>query len=199
MKKKKKGYLITRLAIKYVKVIFIVLGCFYVAESISERNIPIIESYTLLYDPKIVSHKKLSTSTSAEDCWNALEIPLEILNDINPQARDWVIDRYKNKKIKFKSRDEKDEKSPIASYLCKYDWINGDLIISNGIWVEDDGTIAVLLCHEYRHSIQSWFKRFRYVISFVFYKNGNEAIIENDAYLYEREAFCSIFKINYPF
>lgn len=177
-----------------------ILGCFYITESVAERNIPEMQQYTLNYNPEIISHSKLAASKSDKERWEALEIPLKILEDVNPTAHKWILDLYKKKKIQFTSREaEYNPKEHIHSYLCKYDWINGKLMISNTVWAENDGTIAVLLCHEYRHSIQSYFKRFRYVISFVFFKEGNDAVIENDAYLYEREAYMNIFKIEYPF
>ena len=182
---------------KYIKIIFMILGCFYIAESLSERKIPEIRHYDLNHNPEITSHSYLTSSDSDQEKWEALSVPLEILENINPKAHKWILNLYKNKKIKFTS----DSKilNQKEQYFCKYDWINGNLKISNSTWLENDGTIAVLFCHEYRHSLQSYFKRFRYVISFVFYKEGNEAIIENDAYLYEQEAFISIFKIEYPF
>ena len=61
------------------------------------------------------------------------------------------------------------------------------------LFCENDGTVAVTLCHEYRHSRQNLGKLCQYVLSFLFVRGGNLSIIENDAVVYEQEAYEAIF------
>lgn len=165
--------------------------------------IPEIRAFVLKNEinPYLRSNTKLSLSKSNEDRWNGLENALLILRNVSPETHDWVMKCHKNKKIRFASQeiDKNPEDYINCNYLCKYEYFGGKLVISNQIWAESDGNIAVLLCHEYRHSKQSWLKRLRHCVSFIFYKEGNDAIIENDAYLYERQAHASIFDVDYPF
>ena len=59
---------------------------------------------------------------------------------------------------------------------------------------ENDGEIAAILCHEYRHSRQNAAKLVRCVLSFVLTADGDPSILENDAELYEHEARQAIFR-----
>ena len=61
------------------------------------------------------------------------------------------------------------------------------------LYCENDGTIAVTLCHEYRHSRQNLGKYFQYALSFLFVRGGDLSIVENDAVIYEHEAQNAIF------
>ena len=47
--------------------------------------------------------------------------------------------------------------------------------------------MAAILCHEYRHSRQNLAQVVTYALSFVFAKDGDSSIVENDAVLYERQ------------
>ena len=169
-----------------------------------EKNIPDIKTYILRNEvnPYLKSNGKLAPSKSDKARWDGLKNAIFILKNISPETHDWVIKCHKNKKIRFVSQDINRESTDDfldCNFVCKYQYFESTLVISNQIWAENDGNIAVLLCHEYRHSRQSWFKRLRHCISFIFYKDGNDAIIENDAYLYERQAHASIFDVDYPF
>ena len=73
-------------------------------------------------------------------------------------------------------------------YLMKYDIISGHLKIHESLFVNENEEIAIIICHEYRHSRQNYGKFLRYVSSFIFNKNGDESIIENDAYLFDLKA-----------
>ena len=59
---------------------------------------------------------------------------------------------------------------------------------SRGLFAENDGTIAAVLCHEYRHSRQRLPKTMIYALSFLLLPDGDPSIVENDALLYEQEA-----------
>jgi hypothetical protein len=77
--------------------------------------------------------------------------------------------------------------------LGEYDALRGELTVFSGLFAENDGTIAAVLCHEYRHSRQRFPKTLVYALSFLLRENGDPAIIENDALLYEQEANLAIF------
>ncbi len=61
------------------------------------------------------------------------------------------------------------------------------------LFCENDGTIAVILCHEYRHSRQNFGKLSQYVLSFLFAPGGDLSLIENDAVIYEQQAHNAVF------
>ena len=77
--------------------------------------------------------------------------------------------------------------------LAKYDMFRGRIVVKRELFCENDGTIAAILCHEYRHSRQNLGKFGQYVLSFLFVREGDLSIIENDAVVYEQEAHNAIF------
>ena len=77
--------------------------------------------------------------------------------------------------------------------MAKYDNVRGRVVVNPQLFCENDGTIAVTLCHEYRHSRQNLGKFCQYVLSFLFVRGGDLSIIENDAVIYEQEAHDAIF------
>ena len=77
--------------------------------------------------------------------------------------------------------------------LAKYDMFRGRIVVKRELFCENDGTIATILCHEYRHSRQNLGKFCQYVLSFLFVREGDLSIIENDAVIYEQEARNAIF------
>ena len=77
--------------------------------------------------------------------------------------------------------------------VAQYDQLQGGLTIYRLLFAENDGTVATVLCHEYRHSRQNWAKVLRHALSFVVAKEGDPSIVENDAELYEHEAHVAIF------
>jgi hypothetical protein len=81
----------------------------------------------------------------------------------------------------------------VQGALAKFDHGRQALVVHRALFAEDDGSVAAILCHEFRHSRQSSPKRFRYALSFLFVNGGDASIVENDAMLYEREARAAIF------
>ncbi len=80
-----------------------------------------------------------------------------------------------------------------ATALAKFDTFRGRIVVKRELFCENDGTIAAILCHEYRHSRQNLGKFCQYVLSFLFVREGDLSIIENDAVVYEQEAHNAIF------
>lgn len=159
--------------------VFIILDC---------RKDTRVEDFTRLknLDPYLISNERcIFTNTSDAKRLKAIGNAILILKETNPTIADWVEEKRKNEQLIFTNDD--------ASYLAKFDFINGNLYINKSIFVENDGIIAVTLAHEYRHSRQSYTKFIKSVISFVLSKTGNDDILENDAVAYEQKAYSAIF------
>ena len=139
-------------------------------------------------DPyRISSAACVAEGTPAEARWNGLLPALAILDRVNPAVAGWVREKHQNSRVEF--RDQYDA----TAALAKYDRFRGRLVVGRELFCENDGTIAVTLCHEYRHSRQNSGKFCQYVLSFLFVPGGNLPIIENDAVVYEQEADNAIF------
>jgi hypothetical protein len=143
-------------------------------------------------DPLRVSHPRLvfpETSDSARR--EGLEPALEVLDEVNPTVAEWVRQMLRERDVIFTDRVKICD-GP-SGHLAKYDVFRRELTISRGLFAENDGTIAAVLCHEYRHARQRFPKTMVYALSFLLTKDGDAAIIENDALLYEQEANLAIF------
>lgn len=139
-------------------------------------------------DPFVVSNGRyIVKGTSDELRWEGLQPALQILDEVNPSVSEWVRELHSNGKIVYVETDGK---------LAKFGLYSRELKIYHGIYAECDGIIASVLCHEYRHSRQGINKILQYGFSFWRYKNGDDSILENDAYLYELEAVCIIFPVD---
>ena len=76
---------------------------------------------------------------------------------------------------------------------AKYDIFRGRVVVNRELFCENDGTIAAILCHEYRHSRQNLGKFCQHVQSFLVVRGGDLSIIENDAVIYEQNVQNAIF------
>lgn len=140
-------------------------------------------------DPYCISSVHCITEErSAESRWKGLSPALAILDRVNPTIAAWVREKHANGLLVF--RDDRPDRT-VAS--AKYDMFQGRIVVRRELFHENDGSIAAILCHEYRHSRQNTGKFFQYVLSFLFAREGDLAIIENDALLYEQEARTAIF------
>ena len=143
-------------------------------------------------DPyRISSAHCIVDETAAEARWKGLSPALAILDKVNPAVAEWVREKHDNGLVVF--GDEYPTKGDPTAALAKYDLFRGRLIVNQKLFCENDGTIAVILCHEYRHSRQNLGKFCQYVLSFLFVREGDLSIIENDAVIYEQEAHNAIF------
>jgi hypothetical protein len=143
-------------------------------------------------DPyRISSAACLDQETTTESRWRGLAPALAILDQVNPTVATWVREKHDNGRVMF--GDEYRTKGDRMTALAKYDIFSHRLIVYRELFCESDGTIAVTLCHEYRHSRQNLGKFGEYVLSFLFAREGDLSIVENDAVLYEHAAYKAIF------
>jgi hypothetical protein len=152
---------------------------------------PGMSSLTRLDPYRFSSVHCIADETSAAARWNGLAPALAILDEVNPAVAGWVREKHRHGLLVFggdcrAARDAGDA-------LAKHEPFRGRLVISPVLFSENDGTVAVTLCHEYRHSRQNFGKLCQYVLSFLSVRGGDLSIIENDAVLYEREAHDAIF------
>jgi hypothetical protein len=143
-------------------------------------------------DPyRISSAHCIADETTAEARWNGLAPAMAILDQVNPTIATWVREKHDNGLILF--GDKRRTNGDPGEALAKYDMFRGRLVVNRELFCENDGTIAVILCHEYRHSRQNLGKFGQYVLSFLFVTGGDLSIIENDAVIYEHEAHNAVF------
>jgi hypothetical protein len=135
----------------------------------------------------------MDVGTTADARWKGLSPAMAILDRVNPTVAEWVRDKHENGLVVF------DEECRIYSdpvpALAKYDAFRGRLVMSRELFGESDGTIAVTLCHEYRHSRQNFGKVCQYVLSYLLVRGGDSSVIENDAMIYEQEACNAVFGV----
>lgn len=117
--------------------------------------------------------------------WKGLESSLVILDDINPQISGWVRRKHHAGDLVF---------VPQGTELAKYDYFSGKLTICHGFFIDNEKKKVAMLAHEYRHSKQNYGKIARYILSCCLHKRGTMDIVENDAYLYEKEAEAAFVK-----
>ena len=143
-------------------------------------------------DPLRTSHPQcIFADTSDSTRWQALTPALTILAEVNPEVARWVHQTRQEGKLIFTNCAKIGESS--SNQLAEFDALRRELTISRGLFAENDGTIAAVLCHEYRHSRQRFPKIMVYALSFLVSHGGDPAIIENDALLYEQDANLAIF------
>lgn len=143
-------------------------------------------------DPFRTSHPQCVFAETAESTrWQALAPALAILSEVNLEAAAWVQQTRQDGKLSFANRAKTSVSS--TGELAKYDALRGELTVFGGLFAQNDGTLAAVLCHEYRHSRQRFPKTLVYAMSFLRIHGGDPAIIENDALLYEQEANLAIF------
>ncbi len=143
-------------------------------------------------DPYCISSARcIADKATVEARWNGLSPALAILDRVNPAVAKWV--RAKHEKGLVVFGDEYRTKADPQVALAKYDMLRGRLVVKRELFCENDGTIAVTFCHEYRHSRQNLGKYGQYVLSFLFRREGDSSIIENDAVMYEQMAHDAIF------
>ena len=104
-------------------------------------------------DPyRISSAHCIADETTAESRWNGLSPALAILDQVNPAVAKWVREKHDNGLLMF--GDNYRTKADPTAALAKYDMLRGRVVVNRELFCENDGTIAVTLCHEYRHSRQ---------------------------------------------
>ena len=155
-----------------------------------------IPSFSILLseklDPeKVSSPRCMLLSATTDERWEGLQPTLQILDIVNPEVAKWTREKWRAGKLVFTEGYK--EGVETSNHLAKYSSFNRTLKVSRGIFAEKDGTVATILCHEYRHSRQNMGKVFMYAVSYFCNTTGRKSIVENDAYLYECEAQKAIF------
>ena len=133
----------------------------------------------------------IACETAAEARWKGLSPALAILDQVSPAVAKWVREKHQSGLVLYD--DKYQTKGDPDTALAKYDVVRGRVVINRELFCENDGTIAVTLCHEYRHSRQNLGKFCQYALSFLLVRGGDLSIIENDAVIYEHEAHNAIF------
>ena len=117
--------------------------------------------------------------------WVALQPALQILDDICPQASKWAREQHESGKLVWLNQSE-------DSY-AKYSHIHRNLMINVDLFTLTNGERACTIAHEFRHSRQNLSKSLKTSASLLLTGNRNEAIIEDDAYLFEGRVRESIY------
>jgi hypothetical protein len=179
---------------RYTVAVLAVLGLMSLWGASGDGSIP---EFSDLLPPYGINPSRVSSAhcfrdrTSADDRWAGLAPALAILDYVNPDVASWIRQRHDRGELVFTDRYqcEEDQFPPLA----KYDHFRGKLTINRGIFAENDGIVASLLCHEYRHSRQGLPKVALHALSYLLRTGGDSSIVENDAMLYERDACVAIF------
>ena len=156
-----------------------------------DGTIPEMSSLSGLDPYRFSSVRCIADATTADARWNGLSPVLAILDRVNPAVAQWVRQKHDRGLLVFGEGHRTPREPGIA--LAKYDVFGGRLVVNPVLFCENDGNIAVTLCHEYRHSRQNLGKTCQYTLSFLFVRGGDLSIIENDAVIYEQEAQTAIF------
>lgn len=121
-----------------------------------------------------------------DECWEAIQPTLCILNKVCPDAYLWFNNRKECGKLVWEPEESN-------RYLAKYNYTTGVVRINRSLLFENDGTKASIIAHEYRHSLQSFTKPYKAVIAMMLTREYSPWIIENDACLFEKQVYLSIF------
>ncbi|MCY2995033.1 MAG: hypothetical protein NTY19_45300 [Planctomycetota bacterium] len=140
---------------------------------------------------RVSASRCMFARTAAGARRTALAPALAILEEVSPDVALWVRDTDRRGKLQFV--DSWKMPSDGSGCLARYDTFRGILTISPGTFAESDGRIATILCHEYRHARQRFSKTIVHVLSYLWQRGGDPAIVENDALLFEQEANLAVF------
>ncbi len=186
------GRNLPRYVVRYTVVVLALTGVVGLWEACGDGRIPMVVPLRTPIDPHHVSSAACAAEgTSDAVRWRGLAPVVAILDEVDPQVAAWVRQCHDRGAIVFS--DDYAGKPGKPGAFAKYDHFQRKLMIHRALFEENDGTVAAILCHEYRHSRQSMAKVFKYALSFMFARGGDPAIVENDAELYEHEASVAIF------
>jgi hypothetical protein len=117
-----------------------------------------------------------------EECWEALQPSVEILDEVWPEAAAWVRDRHKNGKIEYIPTEGG---SPATCAAC-YRPITMTLGFHQESFHYPDGIRATLLAHEFVHSRQNYTRFYKERFAFLLTCGADRLyIVEKDAEEYE--------------
>ncbi len=185
---------VPRYVVKNGILVLAVLGLLHLWAVQGDGPMPAFKAFlpSIERDPHRVSSPECVFKTTGDRArWSGLSPALAILAEANPEVARWAESLHAEGRLVF--TDHADGGGEMANSLAKFDHFSRKLRINPGLYAEPDGSIAAILCHEYRHSRQGFPKVFSYALSFVLREGGDPAIVENDAVLYEQQARCVIF------
>jgi len=185
---------VPRYCLKYGVAVLAMFGLLQLWQAVGDGPIPTFQCMSAAagLDPLRTSHPQcVFWERDDSTRWRALTPALAIVSEVSPEVAAWVRQTRRDGKLHFAQR-VKAGAHPV-SQLAQYDALRGRLTIASGLFAENDGTIAAVLCHEYRHARQRMPKTVVYALSFLWMDGGDPALIENDALLYEQEANLAIF------
>jgi hypothetical protein len=185
---------VPRYVLRWAVIFLALFGLLNLWESQGDGSVPtfVKSSRWLGAAPLRVSSRYCFAAGAGDEVrWAGLKPAMAILDAVNPEVAGWVRRNHDEGRLVFS--DGHKEGRYTSEYLAKYDVLSNKLVVSGQIYAENDGTIAAVLCHEFRHSRQNLAKVARHLMSFMFHSGGDPAIIENDALLYEQEAYVAIF------
>jgi hypothetical protein len=160
-------------------------------EAYGEGQIPQLLPLRGINPCHVSSSRCAVKGVSAEERWAGLAPALAIVDQVSPPVAAWVRQRWQTHTLVFSDRFSGTTQH--RGSVAAYDHFRGRLTIDRAVFYENDGTVAAILCHEFRHSRQSSAKVFRYALSFLSKPDGDPSIIENDAELFEHDTRVAIF------
>lgn len=120
-----------------------------------------------------------------KEYWENIQRPLYILDKVCPEASQWVRDCKEKNMIVFKKEND--------GCYAKFDFLNKNLVINNSLFDQNNGTIASILAHEFRHSRQNFSIYFKSIIAHVILREPKYSIVEDDAEFFEAKVTLAIF------
>jgi hypothetical protein len=182
---------IPRYLVRYVGLVLVLFGLFDLWEAHGDGTIPMILPLCVGDPCDSSSRQCAAVGASDQSRWLGLSPALAILDQVDPPVAAWVRQQHDKGTLLFS--DEYSGRIDKEGSFAKFDQFRRRLIVHRALFDETDGSVAAILCHEYRHSRQNPAKVFKYALSFLFRRNGDPSIVENDAELYEHEARTAIF------
>lgn len=167
----------------------VILGSLSVYDFTVGENVPEIISLTIfdreLHMARVNTTHYLATDFKEEECWDAIQPSLQILDKVCPEVSEWVRDRHANGKLVWECE--------YSGTYAKYDYIDKTLTFNKLSFFKNDGIKASILAHEFRHSRQSFTKFYRSVVACMICQEPKPDVVENDAYLFEKRIIIAIF------
>ncbi len=180
-----------RYVLRYAVIVLAVFGLLSLWEAQGDGRIPGMLPLRTI-DPRQVSAPQCAALGAGDEArWQGLAPALAILDQVNPQVASWLRQKHDEGRVVFS--DNYGGGHVRRGSLAEYDYFRRTLVVHRTLFEENDGEVAAILCHEYRHSRQNLARLFKYALSFVVTADGDPSIVESDALLFEREARDAIF------
>jgi hypothetical protein len=180
----------------YIKVIFasfvVILGGASLYNLVVGDQVPPVNYYAAFQTyryARVTTNKNLLVNYDHEQCWDAIQPALLLLDEACPEASAWARDRHATGLLRWIDND----------YIyASYHPASGHLSISRLFFGLNDGERAVTIAHEFRHSRQNFSKMITASVAMVLTVNNDllDDIMEPDAYWFEQNVRIAIFGSN---